>query len=72
MIKSTRNQGTTIPTKKLTEFNRNIFYDSSIPEENYTQLTNNAENYITSEEVTEILTKKFKANKSSGLSALPL
>jgi hypothetical protein len=68
MLKSTSTPNTDMPTAALTNFNKQIFYDESIPEDRYTPIEHKAEQYISADELTEILAHKFKANKSSGLS----
>lgn len=72
MTKPISTQTAAIPAAMFTDFSRNIFYDENIPEDQYTPPVNKEENYITTTEINDIFKNKFKANKSSGMSALPL
>jgi hypothetical protein len=54
------------------KFNDSIFYDESIPQDAYTPLSNAQTQHITPPELTYILAQHFKAEKSSGLSSMPL
>jgi hypothetical protein len=72
MIKPARTRTTAIPAAVFSKLNKQLFYDEHIPEEYYTPPVNKEANYITTEEINDILKHKFKANKSSGMSALPL
>ena len=56
----------------FTQFNKDIFYDASIPPDVYILVANAATHHITPAELTSTLTQHFKADKSSGLSKLPL
>jgi hypothetical protein len=72
MLKSGHTKNENIPTAAFKEFNKEIFYDDKIPEETHTTLADKEENYITTAELTDTLKHKFQANKSSGLSPMPL
>ena len=54
------------------EYNEKHFYDDKIPPDKYTPLTNTEQQYISKAELTDVLKHHFKANKSSGLSKMPL
>jgi hypothetical protein len=56
----------------FTEFNKKIFYDDTIPADTFTPLTKAETQRISPEELTDVLKHNFKANKSSGLSGMPL
>jgi hypothetical protein len=72
MLKNKEREKTDLSTKAFKKFNESIFYDQAIPPDEYTPLTDASQNYITQEELSTILQHHFKANKSSGLSKMPL
>jgi hypothetical protein len=72
MLKPRHTPNENIPTAAFMEFSKEIFYDATIPEDKYTPLVNKEDNYISAKELTEVIKHKFKANKSSGLSPMPL
>lgn len=53
-------------------YNQDIFFDSSIPADDYVPITDKEDNYISVAELKETIQHHFKGNKSSGLSQLPL
>jgi hypothetical protein len=61
-----------LPLQAFTEFNKEFFYDASIPPDSYTPLSQAATQHISPAELTAVLAHNFKANKSSGLSCVPL
>jgi hypothetical protein len=63
---------TDLPLEDFTEFNKKIFYDETIPADTFTPLTQAETQHISPEELTAVLKHNFKANKSSGLSGMPL
>jgi hypothetical protein len=57
---------------EFTKFNESIFYDSTIKEDTFIPLADPHTEHITAAELTTTLTHHFKAEKSSGLSQMPL
>jgi hypothetical protein len=53
-------------------FNQNLFHDPAIPPSTFTPLEDPDAHKITPEEIIHITKHHFRANKSSGLSPLPL
>jgi hypothetical protein len=72
MLKAKTASQTDIPTAEFIQFNREIFYDDTIPPDEYTPVPNAATHHITTAELTTTLTHHFKEDKSSGLSKMPL
>ena len=72
MLKQRTNQQSKLSLDEFTEFNKAVFYNDKIPPDHYTPLTDATTQHITQEELANILTHGFKANKSSGLSKMPL
>jgi hypothetical protein len=72
MLKTATSTNLGISAAQFTEYNKTIFYDETIKEDVYTPIANKEENYIQPAELLNIIQHKFKANKSSGLSAMPL
>jgi hypothetical protein len=54
------------------DFNKEIFFDASLPKDVFSPLADAPTQHISPAELTETLAHKFKANKSSGLSKMPL
>jgi hypothetical protein len=72
MLKPIHIQNPDISVAALIEHNRQIFWDENIEDEEYTPVSNREVNYITEDEVKATLKENYKANKSSGLSNMPL
>jgi hypothetical protein len=72
LLKGKQQEQTDLPLQEFTNFNKAIFYDADIPADTYTPLTQARAHHISPEELTGVLAKNFKANKSSGLSRMPL
>lgn len=72
LLKGTANQEIDIPLKEFATYNEHMFWDASITQDEFTPLANSKANYITEEEMKDVLQHHFKANKSSGLSRMPL
>jgi predicted RNA-binding protein len=72
MLKTTQNRNTDVPIAEIAEFNRKIFYDENTTEEEYKEVPEQVDQYITVEELKQTVQHNFKANKSSGLSQMPL
>lgn len=53
-------------------FNQQLFHDPTIPPDHFSHLQVPEDHIITAEELTHVTAKHFHANKSSGLSPLPL
>ena len=61
-----------MPMAKFAKFNEGIFYDASIPPDEFTPLATPTHHHITQAELSAVLEKHFKADKSTGFSAMPL
>jgi hypothetical protein len=72
MLKQKGSDATGLSLQNFQKFNEDIFFDESISTDTFTPLRDARENHITQQELTEVLKHNFKANKSSGLSKLPL
>jgi hypothetical protein len=72
MLKSKDQDLSTLKLKEFTEYNREIFFDPSLPPESYTPIESPETQHITPAELKDTLQNSFKANKSSGLSSMPL
>jgi hypothetical protein len=57
---------------EFTKFNESIFYNPTITPDTFTPLTDSHTHHITTAELTNVLNHHFKADKSSGLSPMPL
>ena len=56
----------------MIDHNKKIFWDKNVEEEEYIAVGNRAKMYISEEELKATLRDNYKANKSSGLSNMPL
>jgi hypothetical protein len=72
MIKTQSTQQTEMSLEALSDYNKSMFFDESIPLDDYTALTDATAHHITTAELTDTLKHRFQANKSSGLSKMPL
>lgn len=72
MIKAKDNSTEAMDLPAFAEFNAKLFYDPSLEPDTYTPLQNVANMEITKEELQHTIVNNFKANKSSGMSDLPL
>ena len=72
LLKNKEKSTTDLPLQTFADFNKKIFHDESIPVDTFTPLDNAKKNYITPAELTNVLKYNFKANKSLGLSCMPL
>lgn len=61
-----------VQASTFAQFNQELFYDSNIPEDEYAPIPDAPLHHITPAELATTLTSHFKANRSSGLSILPL
>ena len=57
---------------EFTKLNESIFFDPTITPDTFTALTDPHTHHITTAELTNVLNYHFKAEKSSGLSQMPL
>jgi hypothetical protein len=71
MIKQQDTSPVEVNLDRFTNFNRQIFHDDTILPDTYTPLTTPSAHHISTEELTDILRVKYKADKSRGLSKLP-
>jgi hypothetical protein len=72
MLKPTHSTNPDLPTAALADLNKNIFYDDTITEDGYRDINDKIEHYISTEELKHTIQQHFRANKSSGLSQMPL
>jgi hypothetical protein len=72
MLKPSQTQNQDIPVAAMIEHNKKVFWNENGEEEEYTPVNNKEKNYITEEELKATLRDHYKANKSSGLSSMPL
>jgi hypothetical protein len=72
LLRSKATQDIDMTIEEFTKFNESIFYDSTIAEDTFRPLADPHPHHITPAELTHILTHHFKADKSSGLSPMPL
>jgi hypothetical protein len=72
MLKPVQNANPDLPTAALANLNKSIFFDDTITEDGYRAIIDKSEQYISTEEVKHTIQHYFSANKSSGLSPIPL
>jgi hypothetical protein len=72
MLKSKATREMAISTAEFIKFNAKIFYDPKIAPDEFTPLLNPTPMYITGRELRSVLALHFKADKSSGLSQMPV
>jgi hypothetical protein len=72
MLKPVHSTNLDLPTAALANLNESIFFDATIQEDEYRTINDKSEQYISTEEVKHIIQHHFRANKSSGLSQMPL
>jgi hypothetical protein len=72
MLKTKAQEQVEISLQEFADYNTKIFYDATIPKDTYTPIQAAAEQHITAAELETVLKGNFKANKSTGLSTLPL
>ena len=72
MIKPSHTQTLDIPVATLMEHNKKIFWNENVEDDEYTPVDNREKNYITEDELKSTLQESYKANKSSGISNMPL
>jgi hypothetical protein len=72
MLKSKDQDISALNLKAFAEYNSKMFNDPTLPEESYTPIAAPATQHITQAELTHTIKHAFKANKSSGLSQMPL
>jgi hypothetical protein len=61
-----------MPMATFAKFNEGIFYDDAIPPDDFTPLLTPTHHHITQVELSAVLETHFKAEKSTGFSAMPL
>jgi Reverse transcriptase (RNA-dependent DNA polymerase) len=71
MIKQQDTSPVEVNLDRFTSFNKRIFNDDDIIPDTYTPLTSPSDHHISTDELTNILRYKYKADKSRGLSKLP-
>jgi hypothetical protein len=72
MLKHREERNVEIKADTFAAFNQQLFHDPDIPPDMYTPLPNARAHHITPEELATTLTSHFQANRSSGLSLMPL
>jgi hypothetical protein len=68
MLKSKAMRDIEMPIATLVKFNESIFYDATIAPDEFAPLANPTLHHITHQELTTVLAKHFKAEKSTGFS----
>ena len=61
-----------MPIATFAKFNEGIFYDATIPPDEFTPLASPSRHHITAAELSSVLKQNFKADKSTGFSQMPL
>jgi hypothetical protein len=72
MLKSKDQDLSALNLNEFTNYNRKLFFDPSLPQEQYTPVNSASIQYITPAELKNTLQHAFKANKSAGISNMPL
>jgi hypothetical protein len=72
MLKSKATREMAMSTADFVKFNENIFYDPTIAPDTFTPLENATPMHISEFELRSVLALHFKADKSSGLSQMPV
>ena len=72
MLKRKDQERSELSLSTFQEFNEEIFFDDTITEDENRAINDKSEQYISTEEVKHTIQHHFSANKSSGLSPIPL
>ena len=72
MLKGKSDDDICMPAEKFAAFNQNLFYNEKVIPDKFVALDDVDTAKLTVSEVQNVLSKHFKANKSTGLSVLPL
>jgi hypothetical protein len=72
MIRSKNNDENGMKTEDFAKFNQDLFYNPQIVNDHFVAVNDIDTVQLTVSEVQHVLQKHFKANKSTGLSLLPL
>jgi hypothetical protein len=72
MLKSKDADTSALKLQEFADYNRKLFHDPTLPDEEYTPITDPTTQHISPAELTHTLQHAFKANRSSGLSSMPL
>jgi hypothetical protein len=72
MLKTKESDLGVLNLKDYTDHNRELFFDPSLPPEQYEPVISAETQHITPAELKSTLKNAFKANKSSGMSNMPL
>jgi hypothetical protein len=72
MLKQTTQRDVVMPIATFVKFNEEIFYDATITPDEFTPLGSPYHHHITDAELSSVLEKNFKAEKSTGFSSMPL
>ena len=72
MLKSQDQDLSALNPTAFADYNSKLFHDTTIPEDGYIPIANKEVQHITPAELTNTINHAFKANKSSGLSHMPL
>jgi Reverse transcriptase (RNA-dependent DNA polymerase) len=72
MLKSKDADTSALKLQEFMEHNRALFHNPALPLETFTPVATPAQHHITPDELKSTLQHAFKANKSSGMSSMPL
>ena len=72
MLKGKSDDDICMPAEKFAAFNQNLFKKKKVMPDEFVALDHVDTAKLTVSEVQNVLSKHFKANKSTGLSVLPL
>ena len=72
MLRSTTAGSTDIAAKTFADHNQRLYYNGEVTEDKFEELEDAETVKVTAKEVEHVLAHHFKANKSAGLSCMPL
>jgi hypothetical protein len=72
MLKSKVTRDLAMPIVDFVKYNESVFYDSRIAADQFTPLRDTAPQHISKEELKSVIALNLKADKSTGLSQMPL
>jgi hypothetical protein len=72
MFQKNSKDNSDISAETFAVYNQNLYYNDQLHEDSFVPVENPENAKVTVSEVQHVLSKHFKANKSTGLSCLPL